>query len=344
MTSMIFIKKIRYYSFFSFILPLVALNLCLVLYYHLGILKIYKDVTWDNKQSVFNLLEYSNSENRSYTNCPKYKVKNYYIRSESGKKFESSNENFEKYIDLSSASKKYDLVFDHSEDENQKCIKNHFLANLVVVNLNLDQFFIKIKDNYKPGFGEIKNPYLYGEVSISRTARYFPANIIFKPLILLGSILLFFYWLNNLRFLKSISYGKSSIKFSNKFFYIGILSCLFLALHVIFLGIEYDAKLYKVFRKSVIMFFILFEVIAQLLLTINLVKLSSILKNYINSTILKIKVAYVAVVALVTLISFGILIFLDTSSSFNHILEWNYFGFLLIYYLLSSLLWKSLKP
>ena len=48
----------------------------------------------------FNLLEYSNSENRSYTNCPKYKVKNYYIRSESGKKFESSNENFEKYIDL----------------------------------------------------------------------------------------------------------------------------------------------------------------------------------------------------------------------------------------------------
>ncbi len=344
MTSLIFIKKIRYYSFFSFLLPLVALNLCLILFYHLGSLEIYEDIKWKDKQTVVNIGEYSNIKKRSFINCPKYKIKNIFITTESGKNINFSDENLKKYNKLPNSTKKLDIIFDHSEDKNQKCIKNHYLANLVVLNLNLDQFFIKIKENNQSGFGKIKNPYLYGEVSISRTARYFPANLIFKPLILLSSVLLFFYWLNNLRFLKSISYAKNSVRFSNRFFYVGILSCLFLALHVIFLGIEYDSKLYKVFRKSVIIFFILFEVIAQLLLTINLVKLSSILRNYINLIILKIKVAYVSIVALVTLFSFGILIFFDTSSNFNHILEWNYFGFLLIYYLLSSLLWRSLKP
>ena len=33
----------------------------------------------------------------------------------------------------------------------------------------------------------IKNPYFYGEVSISRTARYFPATMIFKPFIILSA-------------------------------------------------------------------------------------------------------------------------------------------------------------
>ena len=40
-------------------------------------------------------------------------------------------------------------------------------------------------------------PYLDGGVSISRTARYFPTYLIFKPAMFFTAYLLIIYWLNN---------------------------------------------------------------------------------------------------------------------------------------------------
>ena len=72
-------------------------------------------------------------------------------------------------------------------------------------------------------------------------------------------------------------------------------------------------------------------------------KLKEELKKYINPLILKIKIIFVTTVFFTTCIAFTILTFGAPSTAFKHILEWNYFCFLLFYYLLSRLLWKKDK-
>ena len=40
-------------------------------------------------------------------------------------------------------------------------------------------------------------PYIDGSLSISRAARTFPQYLVFKPSMILTSILLYYYWINN---------------------------------------------------------------------------------------------------------------------------------------------------
>ena len=130
------------------------------------------------------------------------------------------------------------------------------------------------------------------------------------------------------------------LKFSKSFFYLGVFSCIFLILHATFLGLDIDSKLFAKIRKLIIVLFILFEILAQITLTKILYKCREELKKYINPLILKIKIVFVAMVFFITCVAFTILAFGDPSNSFKHILEWNYFTLLLLFYLLSYLLWK----
>ena len=204
----------------------------------------------------------------------------------------------------------------------------------------LSSVLLFFKTNNPSGFAEIKNPYIYGEVSISRTARYFPSILIFKTLIILSAFILFIYWKNNLNLLSELKNRNILGKFSKKFFYLGIFSCVFLALHATFLGFDIDSKLFNSTRRLIIILFIFFEIFAQILLTKNLFKFKEELKKYINPLILKIKIVFVITVFFITCVAFSILTFGDPSTAFKHTLEWNYFAFLLLYYLFSRLLWK----
>ena len=96
-------------------------------------------------------------------------------------------------------------------------------------------------------------------------------------------------------------------------------------------------------RRLIIILFIIFEILAQISLTKNLFKFREELKKYIHPLILKIKIIFVVIVFFTTCIAFTILAFGDPSVMFKHALEWNYFAFLLVYYLLSRLLWKKIK-
>ena len=58
--------------------------------------------------------------------------------------------------------------------------------------------------------------------------------------------------------------------FSKKFFYFGVLSCLFLILHATFLGMDVESKLFHKTRRLVLILFIFFEICAQIFLTKNL--------------------------------------------------------------------------
>ena len=178
-------------------------------------------------------------------------------------------------------------------------------------------------------------PYLDGSLSISRAARTFPQYLIFKPSMILTAILLYYYWKNNNN-LVNYMYSKN-VNFKFKTF--GILSAIFLAIHSIFLGIKFDLQIYKLFRRVVLLLFIIFEIIAQGFLVYHFYKLKKNLSEFINKKILLLKVILVSILALVAILSLPILV-TKGNTHFKHALEWNYFVGVILFYLLSRFFWK----
>ena len=97
-------------------------------------------------------------------------------------------------------------------------------------------------------------PYLDGSLSISRASRTYPQYLIFKPAMIVTAILLYYYWINNNLLINR--YRSTNISYKFKTF--GILSAIFLAIHSIFLGIKFDIQLYKLFRRVILLLFIIF--------------------------------------------------------------------------------------
>ena len=283
---------------------------------------------------------------KTFTNCPKYSYSIVYTTVDNqtilsnieNKKLinELEENNFElPFLKIKSITIKRGKILLST------CVKNHqFLYSLLKKFSWLETILIHAIDSNPAGFSKITNPYIYGEVSISRTARNFPTVWIFKPFIILSSFLLFLYWRNNLNLFSELKNKNILPNFSKKFFYVGIFSCMFLALHATFLGLDFDSKLLVKMRRAIIILFIFSELAAQFFLTINLYQLRNELKHYIRPLFLKAKIFFVITVFFVSFAAFTILAFGSPSVAFKHILEWNYFSFLLIYYLLSRLLWK----
>tara|TARA_B100000029_G_scaffold270389_1_gene265645 strand:+ start:679 stop:1386 length:708 start_codon:yes stop_codon:yes gene_type:complete len=180
-------------------------------------------------------------------------------------------------------------------------------------------------------------PYIDGGVSISRTARTYPAYLIFKPAMIITAILVVMYWRANNR-MAQIFNNNSKKKY--RFLIFGVGSAMFLIAHTIFLGISFDYDLYKFFRRFVLLGFIIFEIIAQALLVITLYKIKDKITDICNKKILFAKIVLVSILSIVALASLPIL----TSSGhtqFKHALEWNYFIGVILFYLLTFLFWKK---
>ena len=178
-------------------------------------------------------------------------------------------------------------------------------------------------------------PYLDGSLSISRASRNFPQYLIFKPSMILTAALLFYYWRENNNLVNELY--SSDINFNFKKF--GILSAIFLAIHSIFLGIKFDIQIYKLFRRVVLLLFIIFELIAQGLLVYHLYKLKSKLEKFINKKVLVIKAFLVSILVIVAILSLPILV-TKGNTHFKHALEWNYFVGVIFFYLLSRFFWS----
>jgi len=131
-------------------------------------------------------------------------------------------------------------------------------------------------------------PYLDGSLSISRASRTYPQYLIFKPAMIVTAILLYYYWINNNLLINK--YRSTNISYKFKTF--GILSAFFLVIHSIFLGIKFDIQLYKLFRRVILLLFIIFEIIAQGILVYHLIKLKSQLHYLINNKILILKIIF----------------------------------------------------
>ncbi len=180
-------------------------------------------------------------------------------------------------------------------------------------------------------------PYIDGSVSISRTARTFPAYLVFKPCMIITAVFLIKYWISTNVLVQNISSEPGNKK---RFMMFGVLSAICLIMHSIFLGVSFEHDLYKFFRRFVLLAFIIFEIVAQALLVITLFKIKETISRIINKKILIFKILLVVILTFTALASLPIL----TSSGyvhFKHALEWNYFVGVVLFYLLTFFFWKK---
>ena len=221
-----------------------------------------------------------------------------------------------------------------------------FIVPFVAVNTCLiitTQLHFLIEPQYKI---YMPFPYIDGGVSISRTARYFPTYLIFKPAMFLTAYLLIIYWFNNRKIISELD---ESNKYKNKIFYFGVASAIALILLSIFLGIKFDNDLYKLFRRVIMFVFIVFEVTAQTYLILALYSIKKKISQFINLNVLKLKLYLVSLLIIVAVISIPIISlpgddFFGINLKFlKHALEWDYFIGVISFYLLTFFMWKKIS-
>ena len=181
-------------------------------------------------------------------------------------------------------------------------------------------------------------PYIDGQVSISRTARVFPTYLIFKPSMFVTAFFLVQYWRFNFNLMEKIN---SNLNYKKFFLFFGIGSAIFLVLHSIFLGIKFDNDFYKLFRRVLVLSFIIFEVVAQTILVINFYKIKKQAIKLMNNKILNLKIVLVSILAVVGIASIPFLVITNEYIYFKHALEWNYFIGVITFYLLTFFFWKK---
>jgi hypothetical protein len=115
-----------------------------------------------------------------------------------------------------------------------------------------------------------------------------------------------------------------------------------LIIHSIFLGIKFDNDLYKLFRRVIMLVFILFEITAQAYLVATLYSFKDKLIKFINVKVLKLKLILVSILIIVAIISVPIISWPgDTFKFVKHALEWDYFLGVVTFYLLTYFMWKK---
>ena len=182
-------------------------------------------------------------------------------------------------------------------------------------------------------------PYFDGISSISRVVRVFPNSLIFKPAMFLVGIFLIRYWLLNSRFIKysNLELNKKELK---KMVFFGISSAIFLIIHSIFLGIKFDISIYKLFRRVILLCFILFEITAQFYLIKIFLRNKEKINMFIRQKILTLKKILVYTLIVIAILILPFLPF-NNLKILKHIMEWNYFLGVICFYLLTFFLWKK---
>jgi hypothetical protein len=233
------------------------------------------------------------------------------------------------------------IIRENKNEIKKSCIKNSILYKFYELIPVAGDIFVNTKRKSVLGISESVFPFIDGKTSISNIVRRYPFNIIFKPLMFITSIIMIFYWINYYSLLKKILPFR---KTTNSFALFGILSAIFLFLHVLFLGIDNQTDLIRQFRRIIIVSFIMFEVLAEFYLAKKLYNCLNILEQYMYKKIILAKIIFVSIIVSATFIILLLIAIKDMSSNFNNIVEWNYFTLLLVFYLLSAIAWKKDKP
>jgi len=231
---------------------------------------------------------------------------------------------------------RYVYEFILADEINKNCIKYSKIFFLYKLFPKLENLYFYWKAKTDFGISKSSNPFIKGETSISNIVKRYPFNYIFKPLMYITSILMSIYWINYYIFFK-----KNNFHENNKFLIFGIMSSVLLFLHVFFLGTSYEIPNFQKIRRAIIASFILSEIFAEFFLASKIYRLKLNLFKIMRQKIILTKMVFVCTLMAITVISLVYIILYDPTQAFNNILEWNYFCFLLFFYLLSSIIWKK---
>ena len=338
------IRKLRIFALLLFIAPSIGLLGSLIIHNYLVSFKFTYEFNYNFKENIpGNSVRFLCNEENNYCievkfdrfktldNCYKYKIIHDYV-DESGKKIDIKQKNIKNFKE------NIFLKIRVSNIISEVCILNTNSMILYNIFPLFHEKIYKIKNNKKTILGTSKaiNPLLNGETSISNVVKRFPVKYFFKPILYLSVILMIFYWLYYNRILKELTHTKNNYYF----FTFGILSAAFLFLHVLFLGWTFESEILTKLRRSLIIFFILFELLAQSFLLRKIFLIKDKINNYLNLIIVYSKLIFVLAVCFSTIIIVTILTFYNLDAKIDYILEWNYFLLLLLFYFLSFLMWK----
>ena len=363
------IQRLRLYSFFLFLFPSIAIIGSLLIHNHLS----EKDYTYQIKHSYLNDVpgeeytidctinnnyclkkdiepgQFGNEEMiTDFNNCRMHIVEFSFsdktgeiykdnIVPESLFKFDTKKAKF--FIKKESVNNQIKLKRFVVNSKSSECIKNYPISYFFYKYFPPYSYIVNEKvKGITLGAATSVNPFFYGEVSISNLVKRHPINIFFKSFLYLSVIFMVAYWYNYNKIFKEVVDKKANI-----FYFFGFSSAVLLFLHVYFLGTTSNSELLKYFRKFVIIFFILFEVFAQSFLAFKIYKYRNIFTKYCYMPIVLTKIFFVTTVMIFTLLIILILSIYNLSSNVDYILEWNYFIVLLLFYLLSALMWKKIN-
>ena len=173
MASPRFIKKIKNYAVISFILPLLAINSCLLLYKFLGNFDygLYPDLNWNKIEHSYKYSEYDsinkNIKTQTFTNCSIYQYKTYYITIENLTILATGNleygfKNTESILwNLKANNRIKTVIIKHNEIPTNRCIKeNQFLYSLLKNFGWLETILIHTIQKNNSGFSKIEKGWL----------------------------------------------------------------------------------------------------------------------------------------------------------------------------------------
>ncbi len=343
------IRKLRILALLLFLTPALGLVGSLIFHNYLvnfNFIKSYKyNFSSDKAGETFSIL--CDKSNKFCTgfqskfekfdklnNCYKHKI-NYFYTNSNGERLSYIKESKE----IVNINEQIYIKFELTNELDEKCISNSKKVFLYKFFPFFFESIYSLKSNEKTTLGtsESVNPFFKGETSISNIVKRFPINLFFKPFLYITVIFMILYWMYyNLIFKKL-----ANLKKNYYFFYFGILSAIFLFLHIFFLGWTFENEFLTRVRRTFVVFFILFEILSQAFLIKQILNLKDKFKEYFNFFIISLKLIFVVFICSASVLILIILIFYNLSSNIDYILEWNYFLLLLFFYFLSFLMWKK---
>lgn len=180
-------------------------------------------------------------------------------------------------------------------------------------------------------------PYLTGCTSISAAGRYGPAYFLFKGGMIPAAVIMAAYWVLCRRWLLSLGSGDS--KAVRAMMTLGVISAAFLVLYAVYLGSTGD--FYNLMRRYGVNVHLSFGVLAQILLTRELMRLPEALRSAVPQWIIRSKLLLVALLLALGLLSIPADNFMPGKNNAVNVIEWIFAGLMAGYYLLTACAWRA---
>ncbi len=204
------------------------------------------------------------------------------------------------------------------------------LLPLVVVNTC---YIISVQGGHIPGCV----PYLSGCTSISAAGRHGAAYFLFKGGMIPAAVIIATYWVLCRRWLLSL--GATDSVAVHAMVTLGVISAAFLVLYTVYLGSKGD--FYNLMRRYGVNVHLSFGVLAQILLTRELMRLSAAARKPVPRWIIRSKLAAVGLLLALGLLSIPVGNFMPDKDHAENAIEWLFAALMAGYYLLTACAWRA---